>query len=298
MIKKVRFLVLFVLVPSILLASCRQATDSPTPTLKPQQFDGQRAYQDVANQMDFGPRVPGSQAHQETLDYIQTELQQAGWEVEIQKATDEGHPVQNIIAKRANSAHPVILGAHYDSRMNADQDPDPAQHNQPVPGADDGASGVAVLLEIARVLPQNQKNVWLVFFDSEDQGEIDGWNWLLGSTVYANSLQVTPRAVVVVDMIGDADLNIYREKTSTASLSDEIWQTAADLGYSGQFINKEKYAMLDDQTPFLNRGFAAVDIIDFDYPFWHTASDTLDKISANSLEVVGRTLLAWLTQKN
>ena len=289
---------IWLMVTTLLLSACGAATVTATSTAAvPQEFDGERAYQDVANQMQFGPRVPGSLAHQETQDYISSELKQVGWQVEVQNTTYENHPVQNIVAKRGDSTSPVILGAHYDSRMHADQDPNPTLHDQPVPGADDGASGVAVLLEIARVLPQSQKNVWLVFFDSEDQGEISGWDWLLGSTDYANSLPVTPQAVVVVDMIGDADLNVYRETTSTRTLSDQIWQTAVSLGYSGQFIDQEKYAMLDDQTPFLNRGFPAVDIIDFDYPYWHTTADTLDKVSANSLEVVGKTLLAWLAEK-
>jgi Zn-dependent M28 family amino/carboxypeptidase len=289
---KKTILILFLLTVFIL-----SACQTQTQTVEiPQQFDGQRAYQDVVSQVAFGPRVPDSPAHQSTVDYISSELKKAGWQVEIQKTTYENHPVENITAQRSNAKTPIILGAHYDSRMLADQDPDLSLRSQPVPGADDGASGVAVLLEIARVLPQNDKNVWLVFFDSEDQGRIQGWNWLLGSTVYANQLKVTPKAVVVIDMIGDANLDIYREKSSTKTLTDQIWQTAASLGYSEQFIDQEKYSMLDDQTPFLNKGLNAVDIIDFDYPYWHTTSDTVDKVSANSLEIIGKTLLAWLAE--
>jgi Zn-dependent M28 family amino/carboxypeptidase len=137
----------------------------------------------------------------------------------------------------------------------------------------------------------------LVFFDSEDQGNLPGWDWILGSTVYAESLQVTPEAVVVIDMIGDADLNIYREVSSDATLKNEIWQTAADLGYSKQFINVEKYSMEDDHTPFLKKGIHAIDIIDFDYPYWHTTADTEDKVSSTSLQIVGNVLLTWLASK-
>jgi glutaminyl-peptide cyclotransferase len=291
--KKISLFLILLLLAVGGLSSCQAQTQTPVVN---QEFDAQRAYQDVANQMQFGPRLPSSPAHQATVDYIQDELQKAGWQVEIQKSTVEGHPVENILAKRENTNSPTILGAHYDSRMLADQDPNPALRTQPVPGADDGASGVAVLLEIARILPSAEKDVWLVFFDSEDQGEIDGWDWLLGSTAFADNLKVTPRAVVVIDMIGDADLNIYREISSTKTLTDQIWQTAADLGYAGQFIDQEKYSMLDDQTPFLNKGLPAMDIIDFDYPYWHTTSDTLDKVSADSLEIVGKTLLAWLAK--
>lgn len=283
-----------VLIPIFLLASCQERSQE-TPSV--QAFDAQRAYQDAVYQMDLGPRTPGSSAHQSTIEYIQNQLEAAGWQVETQETTFKDQPVQNITAKRGESANPILIAAHYDSRMIADQDPDETLRSQPVPGADDGASGVAVLLEMARVLPASEKNVWLVFFDSEDQGQIAGWDWLYGSEAYAQSLQVTPQAVVVIDMIGDKDLNIYREKSSTRSLVDEIWASAAALGYGSQFINEEKFTMLDDQTPFLEKGIPAVDIIDFDYPYWHTTSDTIDKISPASLEVVGKTLITWLSTK-
>jgi len=258
-------------------------------------FNADRAWTHVLAQMQFGPRTPGSVAHQEALVYIQRELKKAGWSVETQQTSRMGHSVENIIAKRGSGSPWIILGAHYDSRMFADQDPDITNRSLPVPGADDGASGVAVLLEIARDLPRNlDKQVWLVFFDTEDQGDIQGWDWLLGSEAFAESLTTKPDAVVVVDMIGDKDLNIYREQSSTQGLTDAIWATAAKLGYGKQFINQEKYNMLDDQTPFLQAGIPAVDIIDFDYPYWHTTQDVTDKISKDSLTVVGDTLLAWL----
>jgi Zn-dependent M28 family amino/carboxypeptidase len=276
------------------LTSCQTI---PASTSTPTSFDADRAYQDAVAQMNFGPRIPNSNAHHSTLTYIQDQLIAAGWQVEIQDLIYKGQPVQNITAKRGEADHPILLAAHYDSRLMADQDPNSTLRTQPVPGANDGASGVAVLLEIARVLPAENKNVWLVFFDSEDQGNIPGWDWLYGSEAYADSLIVDPEAVVVIDMIGDSDLNIYREKSSTRSLVDEIWASAAALGYSEKFINEEKYTMLDDQTPFLNKGIPAVDIIDFDYPYWHTTSDTIDKISPSSLEVVGKTLLLWLKTK-
>ena len=278
----------------LLTSACQAKTASQA---APKQFDAERAYQDVINQMAFGARIPDSSAHQSCVDYISSELSKAGWQVDVQTTTYEDHHVQNIIARRGNADKPIILGAHYDSRMLADQDPDLSLRAQPVPGANDGASGAAVLLEIARVIPESDHNVWLVFFDSEDQGDIPGWRWILGSTVFANSLKLTPAAVVVIDMIGDADLNIYREQSSDTTLKDQIWQTASDLGYSDQFINKEKFNMLDDHTPFLEKGIPAVDIIDFDYPYWHTTSDTADKVSPQSLEVVGKTLLTWIKNK-
>ena len=128
------------------------------------------------------------------------------------------------------------------------------ERNQPVPGANDGASGVAVLLELARTLPADIKGqVWLVFFDAEDQGNIPGWDWILGSRAFAQSLTASPDAVVVIDMIGDADLNIYQEKNSNPAITKEIWDIAAQAGYP-QFIATPKFAMIDDHTPFLAKG--------------------------------------------
>ncbi len=261
----------------------------------PLTFNADRAWQDVLAQMQFGPRTPGSEAHQQVVDYIQAELEKAGWKVEIQDTERMGHPIQNIIAKRGSGSPWVIFGAHYDSRLIADHDPVLTNQTLPVPGANDGASGVAVLLEMARVLPKaSDKQVWLVFFDAEDQGRIDGWDWILGSSAYAESLESKPDAVVIIDMIGDAKLNIYREKSSDKAITDSIWKTAANLGFADQFINEEKYSILDDHQPFLELGIPAIDIIDFDYPYWHTTSDTYDKISPASLAIVGNTLITWL----
>lgn len=260
-----------------------------------QPFNADRAWQDVLAQMQMGPRTPGSEAHQQAVEYIQAELKKAGWKVEIQQTERMGHPVQNIIAKRGSGAPWVIFGAHYDSRLVADEDPVIADQSMPVPGADDGASGVAVLLEMARVLPKTfDKQVWLVFIDAEDQGRIAGWDWILGARAFAESLKSKPTAVVIIDMIGDTNLNIYREKSSDKAITDAIWNTAAKLGYADQFINEEKYSILDDHLPFLELGIPAIDIIDFDYPYWHTTSDTYDKISSASLAVVGNTLITWL----
>ena len=261
-------------------------------------FDGARAYADVLTQVEFGPRVPETEGHEQIRGWMQAELESAGWQVEIQESESLGHPIKNLVAMRGNEHPQIILGAHYDSRMYADQDPDPANHTQPVPGANDGASGVAVLLELARSLPENTVPVWLVFFDAEDNGRIEGWDWILGSREFVENNLVQPRAVIIVDMIGDADLNIYREGNSDVALTSEIWETAKSLGYGEKFIDEYKHSMLDDHTPFLEAGIPAVDIIDFDYPHWHTVQDTPDKVSAESLKAVGDTLLAWVLGQN
>jgi Zn-dependent M28 family amino/carboxypeptidase len=261
-----------------------------------QPFDGQRALADVETQVAFGPRTPGSSGHAQVQDWMRAELSEAGWESRIQSAEMLGHPVQNVIAYRGDTRPQIILGAHYDTRMFADNDPDPAKHLEIVPGANDGASGVAVLLELARVLPTDGVPVWLVFFDAEDNGRIEGWDWILGSQAFVDELEFLPEAAVIVDMIGDADQNIYIERNSDPELVQEIWGVASELGYEQSFIPRPKYSMLDDHTPFLQAGIPAVDIIDFDYPYWHTTEDTVDKVSAESLETVGDTLQEWIAR--
>jgi len=261
-------------------------------------FDGERAYADVQTQVAFGPRIPETEGHAKVVEWIREELAKAGWQVEIQESEALGHPIRNIVARRSDTSPQVILGAHYDTRLHADNDPHPENNLKPVPGANDGASGVAVLLELARTLPEDKVDVWLVFFDAEDNGRFEGWDWTLGSPEFVRNNSVQPRTVVVVDMIGDADLNIYKEYNSDPDLTTEIWETAGSLGYGSKFIPEYKYSMQDDHRPFLEASIPAVLIIDFDYPYWHTVEDTPDKVSAESLEAVGRTLWTWITQQS
>ncbi len=260
-------------------------------------FDGENALNFAEMQLNYGERIPGSVAHQQTVAFIQTQLADFGWQSQLQEEDLGFYKIKNIVAMRDSEQNEpwIILAAHYDSRFFADQDQNPQNQLLPVPGANDGASGVAVLLELARVLPPTlEKNVWLVFFDAEDQGRIDEWDWILGSTSFVNQLFGQPDKVVIIDMIGDADLNIFYERNSNTSIREEIWDTAAQLGYQDVFIPTEKYSMLDDHTPFLNANIPAIDIIDFDYPYWHTRSDNIANISAASLQAVGDTLYNWL----
>lgn len=264
----------------------------PEPVLR---FDGERALRDVAAQVAFGPRTPASEAHQKTIAYIQTELTAAGWQSRVETAQFGGQTALNILATRNKKAPVILLGAHYDSRLVADNDPNPANQTVPVPGANDGASGVAVLLELARNLPAESTATALLFIDIEDNGRLPGWDWILGSRAFAANLPIPPpQAVVIVDMIGDADLNIYMEKNSDPMLTRQIWETAKNLGYESAFIPVEKYRVTDDHVPFIEKGLRAVDLIDLDYPDWHTLQDTPDKVSASSLQKVGETLLAWI----
>jgi hypothetical protein len=292
---KLRISILFLFV----LSSC-YGLDWEKVETSPPVFDGQNAYEQVAYQVSMGPRFPGSEGHEKVQVWIKDELKRYGWTVEYQVSEFQGKPINNIVAYRQDETlldqDWIILGAHYDTRMVADQDPDPNLQSEPVIGANDGASGVAVLLELARILPMfPNTNVWLVFFDAEDNGGVPGWNWIMGSLAFVENLSHRPDKVVIVDMVGDADQNIYIEKSSDPELAAEIWQAAADLGIDS-FIAEPKYQILDDHTPFLMNEIPAVDIIDFSYPFWHTTQDTLDKVNAQSLKNVGDVLLYWLIQ--
>ncbi len=287
-----------------LLCACAAPNASQT-------FDGARAMQHAVAQMNFGARHAGSAANRATGDYILAQLEQAKWKTETQEFSFRGIAIRNLIGKIAEGRGPIILlGAHYDTRPRAEQDR--ANPNAPTPGANDGASGVAVLLELARALDaaKLKNEIWLAFFDAEDNGGLDAcaldprahcdqttWGWSIGAEYLAEHLTMRPSAVIVVDMIGDADQNIYYEHNSDKELQSELWKIAARLGYTRHFIAEPKWAMEDDHTPFLRRGIRAVDMIDFDYPYWHTTQDTLDKISAASLERVGRVLQTWLENK-
>lgn len=274
----------------LLLASCAFYRK---PALQP--FDAQRAYNDVLYQVSLGPRIPGSAAHQDVTRWIDQELVNAGWSVSIQETEQNGIPIRNIIGSQGKSGKWIILGAHYDTRQFADRDPEETRQASPVPGANDGASGVAVLLELARSLPElSEKQIWLVFFDAEDQGNIAGQDWILGSQFFVQNLKSLPDAAIIIDMIGDKDLNIYFEKNSNTGLAESIWSSAAALGFETYFIPEYKYQILDDHLPFIKIGVPAIDIIDFDYPYWHTTGDTPDKVSPESLKIIGETLTHWL----
>lgn len=295
---------LIILFVGVAAAAAFWIWEEPAKTSQPAKFDGERAYEDVLIQVEFGPRIPASTAHTQTIEWITSGMRNVGWQVEVQESSIQGQTAYNIVARYGSGEPLLLIGAHYDTRIYADQDPDPVQRTQPVPGANDGASGVSILMELGRVLPahldmlQDQPGqVWLVFFDAEDNGRIPGWEWIMGSTAFVDQLEVRPNATVIVDMIGDADLNIYWEKHSDPQLSAEIWQIADQLGYGEIFIPEYRYSITDDHIPFLKAGLPAVDIIDFDYPYWHTVADTADKVSPASLQAVGDTLVVWIERR-
>lgn len=264
-------------------------------------FSGDRALVRVQQQLEFGPRAPGSPGHKEMGDWLIEQLTELNWEVYIQRF----NPVEDVEGRNfmavSGQGPTVIIAAHYDTRMLADNDPDPVLRGNPVPGANDGGSGVAVLLELARTVnvAQTNRTVCLVFFDAEDNGRIPGWDWILGSRYFVSKLSALPRCsdpemAVIVDMVGDADQQIRREQNGTERLNDAIWSLASELDTDEWIIDEQGFSLIDDHRPFLDAGIPAITIIDFDYPYWHTTADTLDKVSNESLERVGRLLEIWL----
>jgi len=286
---------------------------------EPRAFSGARSYAFASALMEFGPRPIGSEAHRQSQQFIMAELAQQGWSVVTQTLTYAGVEVTNIIG-RAGQGPIALVGAHYDTRREADADPEQSKRRDPVPGANDGASGAAVLLELAYALEFDalQHEVWLVFFDAEDNGRLNGWEWAVGSAHMAREWAVgrppgfeqssrtgspvdevaLPEFLILVDMIGDADQQIFMEGNSSPRLAETLWALAAALGYGDVFIPETKWSLIDDHTAFLTEGVEAVDIIDFDYPHFHTTHDTLDKISPDSLERVGRVVEAYLEQQS
>ena len=265
------------------------------------EFNGTQAFAYLEAQCDFGPRPPGSSNLTACGNYIISQLSSMDWPVQTQTWTYLGTPLRNIIAG-AIAAPRYVLLAHYDTRPVADMDPDPLNRSLPILGANDGASGVAALLELAAVLPAIAKNsVALLFVDAEDSGSVNGWEWIVGSTYYVNALtfgqRVNIQAAVLLDMMGDADLQLRREGYSTSTLVNALWQIAADLHYDDEFLNTSGFYLIDDHRPFLDVGIPAVDIIDFDYPYWHTLADTPDKCSPASLEAVGRVVESFVEQQ-
>jgi Zn-dependent M28 family amino/carboxypeptidase len=257
-------------------------------------FNGERAYEHVKYQVEQGPRTLNSEAHDIVAEWIESNLKRYKWDVEIQEGHISGISIKNIIGKKGNGRPWIIIASHYDSRQFADRDLNPDNRKLPVEGANDGASSVAILLELARVIPRvKDKQIWLVFFDAEDNGNIPGFDWILGSRYFVDELIEKPDKVVILDMVGDKDLNIHLELNSNPIINSEIWNAASDLGYT-QFIPTYKYDLIDDHIPFIEAGISAVDVIDFSYPYWHTTLDTLDKVSVDSLKIVGDTIVHWL----
>lgn len=287
-----RFIFVFLL--SILIISCQNSIP---------EFSSEESFTFLEKQCELGPRYPGSDEIELCRNYIIDELKKSGAEIQKQEfisiIKEQEYQGVNIIASfYPRMSRRILLGAHYDTRPWADKEEDTSLHNEPIIGANDAASGVAVLLEIASIISDKQPGQFgidMVFFDLEDMGEYgNNTTWCLGSSYFAeNFTGEKPEKAIVVDMIGDSDLQIEMEYFSyhnSPDLVNEVWNTAKELGFS-EFKSKITNMIYDDHYPLICAGFNAIDIIDFDYPVWHTLGDTPDKCSPNSLYVVGQTLL-------
>ena len=269
-------------------------------------FNGQSAYNLLVQQCNFGPRVPDTPAHDSCRVFLVEELKKYADQVAEQRFDEYLSGMQktvkltNIIASfDLKATQRILLCAHWDSRPWASEDPDTSKRRQPILGANDGASGVAVLLEIAKTLKSSPPPVGvdIILFDGEDAG-ISGQNdtYLAGSRYFARNKAAAfnPMMGLLLDMVGGANLQLYKEVNSVnyaSAVVDRVWNLAARLGVT-EFIPTAKHQVTDDHIPLLEVGIPVIDLIDFDYAYWHTAGDTPDKCSAASLEKVGRVVLA------
>ena len=293
----------------IFILSCNFEKKTEQKEVKPQaiisvpDFDENSAFEYLTKQVSFGPRVPNSKAHEECKNFLISEISKYADAVNVQNFTHnylgKTFKLSNIIASfNLISGFRILLCAHWDSRPYADEEKEPSKRIQPVPGANDGASGVAVLLEIARILKDNPPPIGIdiVFFDGEDlgiAGDLD--NFCIGSKYFAKnkSVNYSPQFGILLDMVGDKDLQIFKERNSVEYAPDVVeyvWGIARELEIS-EFRDQVKYDVYDDHIPLNEAGIRTIDIIDFDYPYWHTTEDTPDKCSPQSLKKVGSVIL-------
>ena len=264
-------------------------------------FDSSRAWEHLRRQVSFGPRPVNSAALGETRRYITDQLKASGIEVREQRFeadTPIGRvPMNNLIATiKGDRAERIALATHYETKLSRESR---------FVGASDPASSVAAVLELGRVLAQrkNPYTIELLFFDGEEAINRDwrdpdntyGSRHYVQAALKAGTLRGL-KAVILLDLVGDRNLNFRREPNSTRWLTDVVWDTAKRLGYDGYFVDEEFAVGGDDHFPFLTAGVPALDIIDLDYPAWHTPGDDLDAVSARSLQIVGDVLLAALPQ--
>lgn len=277
-------------------------------------FSGDSAYRNVARQVEFGPRVPNTSAHESAAVWLASELSRHGAEVTLQKAdlpAWDGTVLRstNIMGSfNPELGDRLLLMAHYDTRPWADADPDEKNRSKPIDGANDGASGVGVLLETARLLGlQNPgKGIDILFVDSEDYGtEGDDESWALGARYFAaNPIRPGYRAarVILLDMVGGKGATFpaeYFSRQAAASLDESFRQAASRAGYAELFPGHTGSAVNDDHIPFLQAGIPAIDIIDYRReggfaPTWHTLNDNLENIDPAILEAVGKSLIRYI----
>lgn len=264
-------------------------------------FDGAAALEYARQQLDFGPRIPGSEGHARMGDWLVQQMRERADTVVEQTWTHvtvagDSLPMRNVLARfHPDSRRRILYVAHWDTRPISDK-ADAARRSIPVPGANDGASGVALLMAVADQLQAMPPNVGvdLLFVDGEDYGDFDRMeDVLIGSRWFAQNLpeaDYQPMIGVVWDMIGDADLVIHQEGYSlrgAPEVVERVWRVAGELGHSSTFRSSSQGGVVDDHIPLLEVGLRVINVIDMNYPPHHTPDDTMDRISAASLQIVG-----------
>jgi glutaminyl-peptide cyclotransferase len=274
------------------------------PPFKPPRFDQERAYRRLIELCAMGPRNHGSAGKAQAEQWIQQSLRQSGAEVTVHEfqytptGSTQALSFRNIVGRiKPAEARRALIGTHYDTRSVADRDADASKRNQPIIGANDGGSGVAVLLEMAAIWKDYPPPVGidLIFFDGEDFGRgEDLTDYFLGSKAWVRDRpNYRPEWGAIIDMVGDSSLAIRKERESLArapAVVDRLW-AAAERVKAQSFLDETGGRIFDDHTAFLERGFPVVLLIDFQYRPFHTSADTVDKCSPESLGQVGRTLM-------
>ncbi len=281
-------------------------------------FNSDSAYSYVARQVEFGPRVPGTKEHKACGDYLIAQLKKFGADTvkaqtgKVTAFNGDELPYRNIMATfKGDSSERILLLAHWDTRPWADRDPDAANHNKPILGANDGASGVGVLLEVARQLQMKRPKttIDLLFVDVEDYGTSEGENsdrsWCLGSREWADSKPYSennaPEYAILLDMVGAKDAIFYREylsQTYAPEIVDMVWQQAVKSGYGNRFPNSVGGAITDDHLQVIRAGIPCIDIIECGnmstgsfHPSWHTLNDNMSIIDRETLKAVGQVVI-------
>lgn len=287
--------------PALILACLVLACDKE-PSRPPTGFSGESALRHATTLMSFGPRVPGTDGWRKSGDWIVERMRETADTVFVQEwthtlATGARIPQRNIIASfRPEASERVLYVTHWDTRPQSDRANTAAERALPVPGANDNASGVGLLIALGELLKSTPPAVGVdfLFTDGEDWGSFDSMtDVLIGSSYFARNIpwpNYRPLFGVVWDMIGDRDLQIYQEINSVRQAPEvvqRVWTVAADLGLSSVFIPEQKTPITDDHLPLLRAGLRVIDVIDIDFPDHHKPSDTIDKISAESLQKVG-----------
>ena len=273
-------------------------------------FDGESAFRYAKAQVDFGPRVPGTETAKRAGDWIVAEMKKRADTVIVQEwthVTQDGKqlPMRNILARfKPTAPERILYVTHWDTRPVSDASDNLGERQIPVPGANDGASGVGLFLALGDALKKNPPatGVDLLFVDGEDYGAFDEKlaDVLIGSTYFAKNppdSAYRPIFGVLWDMIGDRDLTFKKEGYSVQrapEVVERVWNTAAELGHERVFLPVEQGPVTDDHLPLLEAGYRVIDVIDLDYPDHHRPSDTIDKISARSLSIVGEVAEALL----